>query len=764
MKKECSMAPYRPESSAREAIATQPAWKYLHLPIISSLAIRAFQRTMASLPNPIRSHQDDFVHLGSSHGAVTTWISYENALGESSRSTELASMPTPRLQTEVTEITHKLPIDLRKCEKVPTPVKLDEGGPWSNNGPRKRCGLTPASPHGAVKRKKLELASSTCENAPTPVNSESSHRPVSSFSDSFEHEVRTNRVTGMCALPKRTIDQGIKGPENHAAGSVVTNRRPAIHRPVKMPINDSSPKRITRRPGRWLPGAPGGWWPEDTAAAASSDEEWILQPPPQKKRRVTLDEASTEMCAVSSTSNISGLDKPWPQPLSRPHSPQTLPRKSPKLPHGHESLINDYSSDSSSSTWSTKAMASSDDDQTTPQGVLPTSSSAYSSDEEYPSHPSCSMQRQQEKEEAEAATPGPSRASVPSPPPAPLRHLRRTRAERAARNASWQHPVNRPPPQCEVGNLDTSSDDDDLQVPGVLRSANNASINMPINLALYDHLSGAFRLDQSPANAKPFLKYAKKLAFRKKEAIRVKNYRDDKKRRTQEAARQQEQQSRRLVSKLEEVIDSMGMETVPALEPGAAAPIDSSRAPADVSVVAGSSTESAHTALQLIEHQARPRRLSSDFSFLNLALSPLRGSDVGVMDISFDDILLALPAMPSEHVVQPSVLQSEVALPEASMGYDMPSLNTLVPATPASPSADEVSDLVSSPSATRSYRSVSSPLQPCAEDATGQYVLEALHQPADGAPMRFRIRRAPQVQQPSIDNDGEDDATSMQML
>ncbi|KAJ8669393.1 hypothetical protein QAD02_000652 [Eretmocerus hayati] len=582
-------------------------------------------------------------------------------------------------------------------------------------------------PHGAAPK------SSTCKSAPRSMKVESPSRSVNrTFVQQARDKSLAAAVTAERTRGHRTPSKGIKSRPVLSHASVALQHRASSQVPYAMQNRnlDASPRRILRRPRRWLAGAPGGWWPSEVETSSSDDDSSSsserIPEQPTKKRRIIL-EASSGLCATTGTSSSPGLSSPWSQPRPGPHSKPQLPVVSSSSPQDQEPKQQGVDSDDClSSASSTRAIASDIEDeylQRIIQEAASNTSSGYSSANE-------------------------NRPTSTSPPIEPIAR------QRSACNAAHLQPVIDHPSKIEVITLSSSSDDE-VQILRVVPPRAEVRSTMPINVHKYNALSNAFRADQSPHNAEPFLKYAKKLAFRKKEAIRAKKCRDEKKMKQQLNNRQLQSNHQRLINELEEAIDiPVDAPMVEAAAPGA---VQNISAPQDGSIatsLAGLSisTPTPTSSAQYLGAPATP------YAYL---FSPSAICSSAEQVNSVEDWLQGLLASPAGPVAQQGSVTSVLPVSTEGVQWGMPSssssTNTNNPTSPIisvqpSTSTSCAPDAMSPASPRLDDMLV---LQPCAQDTSGQYVVEVL-QPDAGAtnpPIRIRIRRALQEEAPMLIDD-----------
>ncbi|KAJ8667012.1 hypothetical protein QAD02_008674 [Eretmocerus hayati] len=202
-------------------------------------------------------------HIPASPGFPTNSLSrtevtfpyYDDCILSSSPSSPQGAAAAP----EVFESTPDGSTDSRSLlEKASAPVNENPRRSQSDSSTKRSLNNT-ASPHGAAKRSKFEFASFTRENVPVPAKKESSQGPTGSKENSLHSELYRLEVTGDDTHALRTPDKSIKGAIGPIASSVVFHRCPTMPRLVDLSLNASPTKRIDRRPGRWLLGAPEGW-------------------------------------------------------------------------------------------------------------------------------------------------------------------------------------------------------------------------------------------------------------------------------------------------------------------------------------------------------------------------------------------------------------------------------------------------------------------------------------------------------------------------
>ncbi|KAJ8679044.1 hypothetical protein QAD02_014831 [Eretmocerus hayati] len=460
-------------------------------------------------------YADDFTVLpdpGDLHGAVAPAL----RAGESARAPVMKSPDT----TVSSRRSRKRP-----CE-IETPRPLQEA-----NG-SDTASLDQENPSDLAKSKNLEAAASR--------------------EDEDMHHVRFRGVQTSRGRNDRM--HPIKGPDGSNTNSEYVqpvSETNAVYVQKMVRISECYPS--SSRPRRWLAGAPGGWWPSDLESDSSDGEGSVgyMRSLPFKKRRIIIDEDSAEESAYDAATQR--------EPQScQPRQGRPGPRMALSiLPHG-SSKYDDL--ERSFGSLSTTAIASSDDaTEDDERPASSTSSSAYGSASDEgataasaapgvrgPSHVSPAAATQEGKEGATPTT----------------RHQRRSRRERAARNARWRESVPPQPIGDDVIDLTaTCSEDDECSKVKVCSSSISVSrsevvVVNPDNFAdqpvvdvivltsdsesddemkrpkfevpVYRALCAAFENTRHPFDGVALIKYVQAEVTRKRESIRVANYRDKK--------------------------------------------------------------------------------------------------------------------------------------------------------------------------------------------------------------------------------------------
>ncbi|KAJ8666986.1 hypothetical protein QAD02_008648 [Eretmocerus hayati] len=437
---------------------------------------------------------------------------------------------------------------LRTEESACTPVKKSPGAIVNIRRRGRR-------PHGADVHRLLQetngssIVYSVHENIDSLAKNEN---PVAAVSreDGYTHLVRSRGVQLSRIADDYTSP--IKGPDGPKASTVFTQLEPKM---VRIPeCNPSS-----SRPRRWLAGAPGGWWPsnfESDSSDEESDTQTVLKLP-FKKRRIVLD---TDSADESADDTVNHEPQPYLPRQGRPGPRRVLPMLSHgssnegihRIP-GYEDLERSFGS------LSTTAIASSD--EATEEDERPTSStssSAYGSASD-------------EGATAIAAAPevrGPSHVSPTASfkeGVTPTTRQRRSRRERAARDARWRDSVT-PRPTADndidsaapcVQNDDCSEVESSIAVPLtncanereevvidsdsfadetvveiiVLSSDSEVDDDMKppkFEVSIYRSLCASFENTRHPFDGAALVKYVNAEVKRKRESIRVAEYREKK--------------------------------------------------------------------------------------------------------------------------------------------------------------------------------------------------------------------------------------------